>query len=170
MAVEFRLDTRISDEEYQQLFCWDIDIYGDDLYQLQWRPRHWRLYVYANRQLVSHVGMVRHTVLVGGHAVVVGGIGQVVTVPAAQRRGYACRALEKAARFLRDELQVEFGLLFCLERMLPFYARLGWQTIDGPVWIEQPGKKIICPLPVMVLPFQHRIWPTGTVDLCSLPW
>ncbi len=168
--VEFRFDRRITSEEEQQLFGWGRDIYADECYQLQWRPRDWRLFVYADGLLVGHVGLIRHSVRVAGHPVRVGGMGQVVTVPTAQGRGYAQMALQTAAVLLRRELCVAFGVLFCIPRMVPFYARLGWLTVPDPVWIEQPVGVLVSPMPVMVLPCQGQDWPPGTVELRSLPW
>jgi hypothetical protein len=65
---------------------------------------------------------------------------------------------------------VEFGLLFCLDRLKPFYARQGWQLLHETVEFDQPSGKIVSPLNVMVLPCTGQTWPAGAVDLCSLPW
>jgi hypothetical protein len=119
---------------------------------------------------VGHVGFIKHEVQVGNQPVLVGGVGQVVTLPAGQRRGYARAALRWSAAFLCDELRAAFGLLFCVERMVPFYAGLGWQVVEAPVWIEQPTGRVISPMPVMVLPCQGQVWPAGAVELNSLPW
>jgi predicted acetyltransferase len=126
--------------------------------------------VYANDQLVSHVGIVKHIVTVGEQQVTVGGIGGVVTVPAAQGKGCASAALQQATKFMGEELKVEFGLLFCLARMTPFYQRFGWQEVQEPVFIDQASGKIPSPLEVMVLPCRSETWPTGPVKLESLPW
>lgn len=170
MSVLFRLATHITEEEQLNLFCWGHDIYNDNHYGLVWRPRHWHLFVYATDELVGHIGIVRHTIQVEDQPVNAGGIGQVVTLPAVQRRGYATLALQQAAAFLCHNLEVDFGMLFCVPRMIPFYQRRGWQHIATTVLIDQPEGSIVSPVPVMVLPCCQRIWPTGLVDLCSLPW
>jgi GNAT superfamily N-acetyltransferase len=168
--IEIRLHTHITAEERQHLFGWGTDIYGDNHYHLEWRPRQWHAFVYAADNLVGHVGFIKHEVQVGNQPVLVGGVGQVVTLPAGQRRGYARAALRWSAAFLCDELRAAFGLLFCVERMVPFYAGLGWQVVEAPVWIEQPTGRVISPMPVMVLPCQGQVWPAGAVELNSLPW
>jgi predicted GNAT family N-acyltransferase len=168
--MEIRLVTNLSEAENQQLFEWGPDVFGAEALKLQWRPKDWHFLVYANDQLVSHVGVVKHIVTVGKQQVTVGGIGGVVTVPAAQGKGYASAALQQATKFMYEELMVEFGMLFCLARMVPFYQRFGWQEVREPVLIDQPSGKIPSPLAVMVLPCRSQTWPTGPVKLESLPW
>ncbi len=168
--MEIRLVANLSEADKQQLFEWGPDVFGAEALHLQWRPKDWHFLVYANDQLVSHVGIVKHIVTAGEQQVSVGGIGGVVTVPAAQSKGYASTALQQATNFMREELMVEFGLLFCLQRMIPFYQRFGWQEVREPVIIDQPSEKILSPLVVMVLPCRNQTWPTGTVKLESLPW
>lgn len=167
--MEVRLVTNLSEAEKQQLFKWGPDVFGAAALNLQWRPKDWHFLVYANAQLVSHVGIVKHLVTVGEQQVTVGGIGGVVTVPAAQGRGYASMALQKATKFMREELLVDFGLLFCLARMIPFYQRFGWQELTGPIIIDQPSEKMPSPLVVMMLPCRSQTWPAGTVQLENLP-
>jgi hypothetical protein len=168
--IDIRLETHITAEERQTLFGWGTDIYGDNHYHLQWRPRQWHAFIYGAGELVGHIGLIKHEVRVGAQPLLVGGIGQVVTLPTVQRRGYAQAALRWSAGFLCDELRVAFGLLFCVERMVPFYERLDWQVVAETVWIEQPAGQVVSPMPVMVLPCAGQAWPAGTVFLNSLPW
>jgi GNAT superfamily N-acetyltransferase len=168
--IKIRIDTHITDEEQRHLFGWGDDIYDDNCYGLTWRPRDRRFFVYADNQLVGHIGFVKQVVRVGTQSVLVGGVGQVVTVPTAQQRGYATQALRAAAAFLKDELEVVFGLLFCIPRKVPFYERLGWQHIHDTVVFQQPEGNKNSPMPVMVLPCTDQHWPAGVVDLQSLPW
>ncbi len=168
--MEIRLVTNLSEAEKRLLFEWSPNVFGDEGSNLQWRPKDWHFLVYESDQLVSHVGIVKHTVTIGEQQITVGGIGGVVTVPAAQGKGYASMALQEATKFMREELMVEFGMLFCLARMIPFYQRFDWQEVLEPVLIDQPSDKIFSPLVVMVLPCRSQEWPAGTVKLESLPW
>lgn len=77
--------------------------------------------------------------------------------------------MRHATRLL-DEWKVDAGLLFCLQRMVPFYEAQGWQKVEQPVLIEQPRGEIISPLEVMVLPLGAQHWPEGRVKLNSFPW
>ncbi|MBI5289479.1 MAG: GNAT family N-acetyltransferase [Chloroflexi bacterium] len=57
-------------------------------------------------ELVGHLSIVRRTVLAGSMLVEVGGIGGVTTHELSRRRGVAAALLDRAARFMRDELGV----------------------------------------------------------------
>jgi GNAT superfamily N-acetyltransferase len=117
------------------------DIFGAESLNLHWRPKELHLLLYARGKAVSHVGLLKHTISVEGHFVTVGGVGGVVTIPEMQKRGYAWLLMQHAAK-LFGELQVDAGLLFCLQRMIPFYESLGWEIVGHPVMIEQPDGKI----------------------------
>jgi hypothetical protein len=78
--------------------------------------------------------------------------------------------MEAAAVFLRDELRVTAGLLICGAEMAPYYGRLGWQVVPGPLLIDQPQGKVAMLATIMVLRFDETPWPAGTIDLCGLPW
>lgn len=109
-------------------------------------------------------------ITVDGEFIKVGGIGGVVTVPTAQKKGLARQLMQHTAEFLEHEWKVAAGLLFCLPKMLAYYEALGWQRVESPVLIEQPEGKLASPLPVMVLPFHTEEWRHGSVELHSLPW
>ena len=170
MNEEIKLKDKLTDEETRLLFHWGENIFGVLPHSLTWRPKDTHLVWYEDAKPLSHVGLLKHSVNVGGQPVVVGGVGGVVTVPEAQRRGLAHRLMEHAAEFLKGEWKVDAGLLFCLSSKESYYARLGWQRIHGPVMIDQPVGKVESPLLVMVLPLGNVTWPTGEVDLMSLPW
>ena len=170
MGVQIRLEKSLTESERRALFEWGKDIYGvaDKLYQ--WRPKEWHFMVEENGHVVSHVGVLQTTVCAGQRAISVGGIGGVVSVPEAQGRGHAQSAMRRAAEFMCDELQVEFGMLFCLPRLAPFYARQGWQLLEETVEFDQPSGPIDSPFSVMALPCHGREWPAGKIEVGGLPW
>ena len=75
---------------------------------------------------MSHVGVLRHAVSVAGRPVTVGGVGGVVTLPEAQKKGYAGRLMRRAAEFFARGAAVQAGFLFCLPHMVDYYEKLGW--------------------------------------------
>ncbi len=171
MGVEIRLADRLRDEERRQLFEWGEDLFGLGALKVRWRPKELHFVVESAGRALSHVGILRHAVAVGGRHVTVGGVGGVITVGEAQGSGYASLALERATAFMRDELDVEFGFLFCRDPLVPFYERHGWHLIAAPVTVEQgEDAPLVMPLNAMVLPFGGRRWPQGPVNLESLPW
>jgi hypothetical protein len=123
--------------------------------------------------------------LVGGTEMRLGGIGGVVTLKEWRNRGIASAAMQKAAEFLHDQLAVPFGLLVCDPALAPFYQKLSWQVVAGPLVFDQPAAfqpgldQVISGGPthkatlegaIMVLPCREAVWPAGLIDLCGLPW
>lgn len=170
MTYEIRQSEVLTDEESQILFGWGENIFGVAAHQLRWRPKDLHFVLYSDGQPVSHAGVLRRVVRVNGEPVTVGGIGGVVTVPEAQRKGFARRLMQHSARFIEREWKVDAGLLFCLPPMVAYYEALGWQALEMDVLIDQPSGRVAAPMRVMVLPFGERPWPPGTVELESFPW
>ncbi|MGB8510772.1 MAG: GNAT family N-acetyltransferase [Pyrinomonadaceae bacterium] len=170
MAIELRLEDHMTEEEYERLFNWGEDIWGLGNLELEWRPKDWHIFVDDDGRAATHVGMLKHTVTVGGRPIVVGGVGGVATALDAQGQGYAQSGMRRAASFMSENLGVEFGLLFCRDQLVPFYERLGWQLVNEPTDFEQSKGTMRSPLNVMVLPFGGREWPSGAIRLDSLPW
>jgi GNAT superfamily N-acetyltransferase len=159
----------------EPLAGWLRQVFGETTYA--WAPPEWCVLVYDSPEpgmgeLVSYLEIVRRTCSVGGERIDVGGIGGVMTRPEWRHRGFASEGLLRAAGFLRDELQVDFGLLVCDAGKIPFYGRAGWHAVDAPLAFDQPGGRTGFhePTTIMVLPCRRSGWPAGEIDLCGLPW
>jgi predicted acetyltransferase len=100
----------------------------------------------------------------------VGGLGGVITVLEYRNRGLAQLVVQEAVAFMAGELGADFGFLFCLPPLVPFYERMGWQALAAPVRVDQPGGEIESPVHSMVLPLRDEPWPQGRVRIQSLPW
>ncbi len=170
MSESIRVVKELTDEERERLFGWGENIFGIEDNKYSWRPKDLHIILDVDGQAVSHVGLIEQTVDVAGKPVRVGGIGAVVTAGDLHGRGYAQKAMRYAEKTMCEELNIEFGLLFCLDRLKPFYERQNWQPVSEPVEFEQPSGKMVSPFNVMVLPCKSQMWPAGAVDLCSLPW
>jgi predicted GNAT family N-acyltransferase len=170
VGVEIRLEKSLTDEERRTLFQWGENIFGVEDALLRWRPKELHLIVEDEGRAVAHIGVVQTTVRVGGREVSVGGVGGVVSVPEARGRGHVHAGMLRADAFMCEELKVEAGMLFCLERLVAFYARQGWQLIEETVEIEQPTGTIVSPMRVMVKPCGGSIWPAGKIEVGGLPW
>lgn len=170
MSETIRLAKELTDLERQRLFGWGENIFGVEDNKFTWRPKELHFILDVDNEPVSHVGLVDHTVSVGGQPVRVAGVGAVVTAGDRHGRGYAQKTLRHAEKYMCEELKTEFGLLFCLDRLMPFYARQNWQLLKEPVEFDQPAGKMVSPFNVMVLPCGGRVWPTGATDLQGLPW
>ena len=173
MDVKIRVTEGVLDpEDKRLLFEWGQNIFGVQDALLQWRPKDVHFILEVDGRPASHVGVLKHTVSAGGTPVVVGGLGGVVTVPEMQGRGLAQKGMRHAAAFMREEMGVEFGLLFCLDRLKGFYESLGWRHVPERTEVEQSAGPITMPFNTMVLPCGggEREWPAGEIKLNSLPW
>jgi GNAT superfamily N-acetyltransferase len=165
--VEIRRATDISGEEQRQLdWPWDISDEPDYV----WTDPDWRVLVWVKDQVVSQLGIVERVCSIGERRVKLGGVGGVIALPEWRGQGLTTAAMKETARFICDELEVEFGLLLCREFVVSFYQALGWQVVKAPVLFDQPGGKAIAPMMAMVLPCRGQEWPRGVIDLCGLPW
>jgi predicted N-acetyltransferase YhbS len=170
LGVEIRIADRLSDDEHRTLFGWGKNIFGTEDAKYRWRPKDYHLVTEEDGRAVSHVGILVTSVRAGGTNVKVAGIGGVVTIPEAQGRHLVHAAMKRAAEFMCGELGVEFGMLFCLPRLVPFYARQGWRLVEEEAEFEQPTGKVVSPFRVMVLPCGAREWPAGKVEVGGFPW
>lgn len=171
LLVQIRATSSVSEQEQAALAQARARIdYGLPQWGYQWAPKTWRVLAWLEGELASHVGIVARTVDAGGELVKVGGISGVWTVPEQRGRGAASAAMRAAAAFMRDELQVDFGLLLCRQQLQPFYDRLGWVQVPGPLLFEQPFGKVVWPFSAMILPCAGRQWPGGSIDLRGFPW
>jgi hypothetical protein len=170
LSAEIRFAEALTEEERQALFGWGENIFGIEDAGYRWRPKDYHFVTEEGGRVVSHVGVIKTSVGVGGRAVTVGGVGGVVTIPEAQGRRHVHAAMLQATEFICHELGAEFGMLFCLPRLAPFYARQGWQMVEDEVEIEQPAGRVLWPYHVMVRPCGDRAWPAGKVEVGGLPW
>jgi len=150
---------------------WLRQIFGPDVDSFTWAEPAWRVLVWQGDQLAAHVDITERTATAGGKPVRLGGIGGVATWPEWRGQGLAMAALLQTAAFLYHSLAVDFGLLMCDPALAPFYQRLGWQTVAGPLVFEQSGRQVnLDGGTIMVLPGRERDWPPGLIDLCGPPW
>ncbi len=170
LSAEIRFAETLTDGEREALFGWGKDIFGIEDADYRWRPKETHFITEEGERAISHVGLIKTKVRAGGREVAVCGVGGVVTVPEAQGRQLVHAAMREAARYMCAEPDVEFGMLFCMPRLAPFYERQGWRLVEDEVVIEQPSGDVVWPYHVMVLPCGGREWPGGRIEVGGLPW
>lgn len=170
VEIEVRAERDLSPGAKYALGAWMWEVFGDEADHRLWSGVDWHVLVRVDGELVSHVEIIERTCTVGGQAVRVGGIGGVATRGPWRGQGLASQALTRAMSFMRGDLGLDFGLLICLVTKIPFYRRLGWQVVPGPLFYDQPGGKVKDDGPVMVWCRGQAAWPAGEIDLCGLPW
>ncbi len=168
--IEVVADGKLSENDAKVTADWSMVLFGDEEDKYEWAPQHWHVLVRCDGHLACHVGITDHVVSVGGQKLRVGGIGGVMTPAEWQGKGLARTAMTGAADFMRDELGVDFGLLLCSERLVPYYGRMKWEHIHAPLVFDQPSGQITWDEDAMYLAFEDVPWPDGPVDLCGLPW
>ncbi len=142
----------------------------EDLESIEWSSAEWVVLGLQDGKIVSLLNLLYREVRVGDQVIPVAGVGGVCTHPDWQRHGFAGEVLERATAFMRDEMNVPFGLLVCSSAREQYYAKFGWRTIRDPMLFDQQGVKRVFPDKTMILPLTGRSWPAGTVDLCGNPW
>jgi len=132
----------------------------------------WSVIAKADEQVVSSAGILYRVIQVGDLRVAVGGMSGVMTLPEWRGRGYARAVVASVAAFVGVMLWAPFVLAICPPQSAAFYERIGWRTVDAPIWCEQPtGRRQLVHLVAVVLPSQGAaVWPSGPIDLCGAPW
>ncbi len=127
----------------------------------------------ADGVVLAHVGIRRIFITVGDRDLLVGDTGLVAVAPRLQGTGMG-RELMERARGVLEGLAVPFGFLGTGEDRVPFYARLGWETLGDDVvtdytafTAEGAGMPMTEQGGWMVLPVTsaREDWPTGSVRL-----
>ena len=169
MATSIRVEGRLSDEQEAAILALG-DIWESEHLGLTWRAKDQNIVRYVDGEFASKASILKHSVVINDNEVLVGGVGGVITMPAFQGQGHVTAVLTYLTDYLRNQLGVPFGMLFCRPALVPFYGRFGWQLIADTVYLEQPNGVIASPLPAMYASYSNQPWPKGTVHLNSEPW
>jgi len=131
---------------------------------LEWRRKDEHYLFCEEDEALAHVGVLDGvTVTTDGETFCVAGIGGVLTRADQRSRGLARRLLAYAIRNLATESRSDFAMLFCLDRLVPYYRGLGWSLLTDGVLAQQAGGHVKSPLNAMVFPLRERTWPGGIV-------
>ena len=185
MEIHLRLGRDCAPQERQDVGALMAMAFGREAqpdlpaHRLTWTPpdpnSDWWLQVHEADRLVSFLLIIRRTILVNGDPTPVAGVRGLATHPDYRRRGYGSVAMQRATEFVWQELRPQLALLLSSEMAVPFYRKLGWQVLTGPVFCEQPGRTAnyteeFPQCPAMVVMPDGSPAPSGPVDLCGLPW
>jgi predicted acetyltransferase len=168
--IEIKAVRNLSQQEQDEVYQLLTVVFEADISQWSWFEDDYRLLVRVKDRIVAQVSIIERTCLVNGLPVKVGGVGGVGTLPNWRGQGLASLAMKQTADFMKNQLKVEYGVLFCANEMVPYYQRLGWRLVDAPLVFEQHHTKMQCDCPVMYLPCQKPYWPAGDVDVCGTLW
>ena len=168
--LEITTKEKLTEAEKETLFRWGDDLWDNDRYGLTWCGTDVHFVGYENGAAVTHSGVYLHTLTIGGHDVVLGGLNSVITVPKARGKGYGGQIVGAAEKYMQSQGSIDFGMLFCHPELVAFYGPRGWSAVKGPITIDQPDGPRVTPHTVMVMPFTVAEWLDGPLDLKSFPW
>jgi predicted acetyltransferase len=164
--------------EFQREFdALDLLAFGDMLGEeqqefagIQWATPDWMALGFLQGQLVTQLCIPKREILVGQEKVWVAGLGGMATHPDFQQRGIGSILLAATEIFMRDTVQVPFGLLICADATRPFYEKSRWQAAGNFLYFVQDQQRRRMRTCVMALSLADRPWPAGEIDLRGLPW
>lgn len=114
-------------------------------------PATWRVVLVAEQQVLATAAYrVRAWSLPGGGGAIHGGlVGYIATDPAHRGQGHAGTVLQACMSALAAHQQLP-GILTCVESLVAWYARYGWQTLcHGACYNEADGTQRLDPDPVL---------------------
>ena len=170
LRVEISKTKDLPQELRSDIRRWLVETFLDEHDDTVWADVDWHILGWVGQELVSHVEIVERVVLVGNEKLSVGGIGGVVTKPHCRHRGYTSSIMKVAQKHLSETLNLKFGLLMCDDAVTPFYEKLGWKVISGPLVYEQPCGQVAFEDIVMAYSDRNKSFPEGLIDAQGPPW
>jgi len=166
ISVAIRAPDDLSDYERWQVRNWQAQTFA---LSETFATVDWYIFGVRDDQWVSMLEIAERVATVDQHPVALALIGSVGTVPQWRGHGYAPALLRQATSCLCHQRGLAFGLLLCMEQVVPFYERCGWQRVVAPLFYDQPSGKSQSDQHTMVYSCPNHTWPQGTIDLCGLP-
>jgi aminoglycoside 2'-N-acetyltransferase I len=125
----------------------------------------------SSNQIVAAAGLLFRDGTVDEEPVRIGGISGVMTAPNMQGKGFGKAVILHAHKILMSDHLVDFGLLFCEPKNIPFYEKLGWRVFAGIVMVEQPsGVGVYTIMTPMARAVHGSVPQSGTINVRGLPW
>jgi GNAT superfamily N-acetyltransferase len=162
---------RITDGDWQQVIAGEPEPWGGIGETLQWREKSHNLGLCDEEgNLVALAGLVLAEIRVADAPLKVAGVGGVIVTRSVRGRGFARVLIERLLQ-IACELGVERAMLFCMPANIGLYAKFGFQLIEEPVWVAQPGGMIEMPLRTMWKGLTPAAdWPEGKIELLDGPF
>ncbi|MEZ6048297.1 MAG: GNAT family N-acetyltransferase [Planctomycetaceae bacterium] len=96
----------------------------------------------VNGEFVGYVGVMRREILLDSQQRLIAAVRGLVIDPQWRSQGLGMLLMKEAHKVIFSTLKVEYGVLLCLDELVPFYRTLGWQTLACQVFVENQGRKV----------------------------
>jgi nodulation protein A len=175
LDIRFLPHAQITPELQQEFNRLDHLAFGEiaddhEFASIQWAAPDWMALGFLQDQLVTQLCIPKREITVGSERVWVAGLGGMATHPKFQHQGLGSTLLAATESFMRDTIQIPFGLLICADETCPFYELSRWQIAADFLYFRQDQQSRMLKTCVMVLPLAGKPWPVGEIDLCGPPW
>jgi GNAT superfamily N-acetyltransferase len=120
----------------------------------------------------GYLGLIKRQVRFDGMKTVIGGVRGLVIDPAGRGKGLGRAMMAEAHKVIFRTLKADYGFLFCLKGLEPFYCSIGWAALSCPVMVENRGRKVAWTESAMILgkePGFVSAFP-NTIDLMGKPF
>jgi GNAT superfamily N-acetyltransferase len=162
----------LTEQDWAALNDGEHEPFGPVGARLAWRPkdRHVGLRAPDGRLVAVAGAAVAAIEIEGAQGFEVVGVGSVIVTRSLRGRGLMSRLFEPLMA-LAEGLGPDRAMLFCRPELVALYRRRGFNEIEAPVWVDQPGGRIEMPLAAMWRPLRAGAeWPPGRVDVRGLPF
>ncbi len=165
-----------SESELLKIANWQRDLFAEDqdiIDAFVWedhRGKDFNVQTYRGDELVGFAHVFTRLARLDDTAVLMGGLGGVLTTKQYQGAGIGSITVRKAGEVILKNFKADLGVLLCKETLVKFYERLGWRRMLGPVVVEQPAGTMQWPHATMVLLRESDDSIPRNLDLCGLPY
>jgi len=153
----------------QELFAPDKDIIEAFIWEDK-RGLGFNIQSYLDDELVGFAHVFVRKGLINDSAVLIGGLGSVMTATKHQGSGIGSKTVEIANDVILRNFRADLGVLLCKNTLVPFYEKLWWRRMQRPVIINQPPENIEWPHEAMILLRHPNDNLPNKLDLCGLPF
>lgn len=139
--------------------------------ETRWAEPDWAFLAFEGQDLAAFYNIVERVVQVDGVAMRAAGLNNLITMSAHRGHGVASRLLRQTQPGWFEAFGVECAMLLCADVLVPFYERLAWRKVPGPVVYAQPDGPRTWAANCMLLDRRgEKVMEARQVDLCGLPW
>lgn len=153
----------------QELFEPDEDIIDAFAWEDK-RGMGFNIQTYIDNELVGFAHLFVRKGLVDEIPVLLGCLGGVMTTKNLHGSGIGSKTVEMANTTILRNFRADLGVLLCKKALVPFYEKLKWRRMQGPVMISQPPERMQWPHETMVLLGDADKALPSELDLCGLPF